>query len=503
MTTYYVSSEATNGYAVGNDTNDGLSKAAPWLTMDNVAALTTGTHDIYLNGAEIDVDAEFIVQTSLNIAGDVDKTQLNLRNVTSGQYGFRGGTSDNVQFTNVKLKAVNCTVAILYFQPTAAKTSYTCTNVEFIGNVPACVANADALIDFTITNCILTQSGTLSNGLDLRNLGATSEVAIDGLKISVSGTCNAGYAAVNCEANAANVSIDCSNVYGTITSDLATANFNYGVLISDCDTALIEDCDITINANNGGSNSACLYKITSAAVTPMVSCIIRNNRGFCNCPAGLMICAGEDGTANEADGILVYGNTVRGPSNVATLHGIMIGGNENCEAYNNSIKYVQIGLIAKTATGAIFAHNFIEWVTPTGTGHAMRMKGATDCMFVGNLHVISGAWNAISILITDNSGLPNSTGGIVAGNGVYAYPGATAQSAIVYLSASQTATFYANNYYPADGFSGSQFNDEGTTRTLTAWTGESHVFGDVSFRFAPRLRSKTNHRLLTLTQDVF
>lgn len=40
MTKFYVSNEATNGYVIGDDSNDGLTKNTPWLTANK--ALTTG-----------------------------------------------------------------------------------------------------------------------------------------------------------------------------------------------------------------------------------------------------------------------------------------------------------------------------------------------------------------------------------------------------------------------------------------------------------------------------
>lgn len=32
-TIYYVSNSASNGFAMGNDSNDGLSKSTPWVTL--------------------------------------------------------------------------------------------------------------------------------------------------------------------------------------------------------------------------------------------------------------------------------------------------------------------------------------------------------------------------------------------------------------------------------------------------------------------------------------
>ena len=52
MTKYYVSNEATNGYIVGDDTNDGLTKQTAWLTADKglVSGLGDGNEVMFNDG---------------------------------------------------------------------------------------------------------------------------------------------------------------------------------------------------------------------------------------------------------------------------------------------------------------------------------------------------------------------------------------------------------------------------------------------------------------------
>lgn len=52
MTKYYISNEATNGYIIGDDANDGLTKSTPWLTANKAftTGLVTGNEVMFNNG---------------------------------------------------------------------------------------------------------------------------------------------------------------------------------------------------------------------------------------------------------------------------------------------------------------------------------------------------------------------------------------------------------------------------------------------------------------------
>ena len=47
--TYYVSQVATNGYVIGNDSNDGLSKGTAKLTIGSAVTAASAGDTVYLN----------------------------------------------------------------------------------------------------------------------------------------------------------------------------------------------------------------------------------------------------------------------------------------------------------------------------------------------------------------------------------------------------------------------------------------------------------------------
>jgi len=48
MTTYYVSNNSSNGYALGVDTNNGTSQSTPFLTIAHAISIMASTGDTWL-----------------------------------------------------------------------------------------------------------------------------------------------------------------------------------------------------------------------------------------------------------------------------------------------------------------------------------------------------------------------------------------------------------------------------------------------------------------------
>jgi len=503
--TYYVSSEATNGYAVGSDANNGTSKATPFLTLDPFEAGGFSWSDddtIYLNGAEVNCSAGLTLDGTVTIQGDVDKTQINMRSVTGGAYGILFANGKSATFRHCVIDRGGCTTAPI--NPTTATTKATVVfdDVEIIYNAWGIYSATAALkIDLTMTDCKFTSSYTAGAGnspLYLNTLGATSEIDLNGIELDLS------HAAVTSirggiilKATAADIPCSIQGVTGQITRTSGTT-YVYGIWLSDFATALIADCDLTINSAVA-SSAASLYRITSATQA-VTSAIIRDNRGRVTAPGGIMIVAGEDGTANEADGVQVYGNWVQGPSNYTSLHGILAGGNENCKVYDNRVDYADIAFISKNSTGHVVSHNIARF--QGANAEAFRMKGAVNCSFVNNGHICEGVWNGRTVYITNNDGLPNSTGGVVAGNWRHEMAGTTTSAYVCVIDVDQTANFYGNVWYSHDGLGAAPFDDHGTDRTLAEWQAQAAVFGDVAFEFSPRQRVNLDRRLLSLMKGL-
>jgi hypothetical protein len=487
MTTYYVSSAATNGYVVGNDANNGTSKATPWRSLNNINdnGWTWAAGDtVYING-DTYCSTGFILDDTITIIGEPGvRPIVTLRSVTAGNYGLQivaNGKTGTLRHLHLKAGSVN---EALIDITSAGTSTLVIEDCKTEANVLHYQSNAAGSINIlTITNCEAYSAALSTAGVCLFQYLATgAEITINGLALDITlagtgattliyGACTTG--------TAGTVSI--TGVTGTVNGASITSGALTGIATSRVNGAVIEDCNLYLSATATGVTCT-LYKIGSVAATHVLtSGYIRNNKGRVDSKGGLLIIAGADGGAyNGANGILIYGNDVRGPDDVTTLHGIMLGGNHFCHAYANRVRYTQIALIAKDSEDARFSQNVVDYCL--SGGQAFRCKGATRGVFVGNLHIVRGAWNAYSVYVDD--GVANSTDCVYDGNALYAYASATPQLYVVYLKdANQTVTFKCNNWYEPSGSVG--FYDKGNTDTLAQWAAEAYVNGDVSFRFNP------------------
>ena len=501
MTTYYISSAATNGYVVGDNSNDGLAKSTPWRDLDSVAsaAAVTDGDTVYING-DMACDGEWTLGDTVTWIGEAGtRPVLTVRNGTAGSYGARLATSGKtVTMQHLEFNEGLSTSSLFNISPVALAT-LVLDDCKTVGNqYHVFCPTSGRVCGLTVTNCEAYSTALANLVYNGPTLGDASAISISGLKLDITSASTSSKAVLSFVANAG-TSCTCAiaGVTGTVNAaTMGAGDTASGIYIKHFDAAVIENCNISIAV---GTGAACnFYKITSTeAGLVLTSGYIRNNRGRTNAVGGILITAGEDGGAyNGADAIQIYGNHMTGGPGDTTLHGVTFGGNISGHAYNNRVQNVYIGTLAKSASNIVFSHNVIERVDPDG--QALRAKGATDCTWSGNLHIVEGAYNGETIQLTlDDAGPTNSTGCVFDGNMIYAFYTATAQTTVVELQASQTATFKGNVYYDAKGLPATGFLDGATAESLADWNAESFVTGDVSFAFVPRQRVNIDKRLLS------
>ena len=484
-TYYYVSSEATNGYAVGNDANDGLSKEAPFLTLDpfeGAGFSWTDEDHIYLNGARVNCSAGLTLDGTVTIEGDVDKTEIYLRSVTASNYGIIPTAGKTHTFTNCVINEGGCTTAPIYISTTASLCTLVFTNVEII--YPAWgiySASTDLLCSLTMTNCKFTSSYTAGAGnaaIYMISLGTASEVAIDGLELDIDhDTITSVRGGILLGANVADLSVSIKNVTGHMSRADGTSVF-YAIWLTDFAVNLVEDCNFSMT----GTGAAHGIRVTSATQT-VTSAAIRDCRVRITCPNGIGICGGLDGVANVADNGEISGCVVDGRGATAdALHGIEVGGNEGWKLFNNAVHGCVYGFVTKETTASYLSHNIVTDV-PTA-GIAYYMKGGDAAVLSANGHIVSGAENGTTINVGPNAA-NNSTGVILAGNWRYEHAGSTTATYIIVVAADQEAIMYGNNWYSKGTFANTAWYHVDGAKTWAQWNALANVHGDSQFQFRP------------------
>lgn len=502
MATYYVSSEATNGYAVGDDANDGLSKGAPFLTLDPFEAGGFSWDDadvIYLNGAEINCSAGLTLDGTCTIQGDVDKTQINLRSETASNYGILFTDGKTHTFSHCVVHYGGCTTAP--FNPTTAVSLCTAVfdDVEIVYRAWGIYsATAALLLDLTMTDCKFTSTYTAAaanSPLYCVTFGAASAVTLTRVQLALAhATITSVRGGIILGASVAGLVCTVDGLNGSITRSSGTSVY-YGLSIADFATVEVKNCNLSFS----GTGAAHAIRVNSEVQTVTAASIHDNTIRITN-PDGIGICGGEDGGDNVMDGILIYGNVVDGRGRTAggALHGIEVGGNEASHIYNNVVYGTVYGFVSKETTASLISNNVVFDVSTM----AYYAKGADASVWIGNGQICtSTADNGTTLQIDDNDE-NHSTGVICAGNWRYDYAGVTSATYFVVVAADNEATFYGNNWYRVDGITGNRWYHVDGAKSWAQWNALANVVGDTNFQFSPRHRTRKNHRLLTLTRGV-
>lgn len=483
MPTYYVSSTADNGYAVGNDGNSSAqaqNKATPWLTVQGAignAAVVAGD-TLIINGGAVAGTNLYTATTFFNDAKGLTFQGDNYPRLTSAAAQarvFNHNTTANTTLTGLIIDGLSNATSPLTISSAASAPTVTingCVLRDSTAGAGAgtyAINNSSANLRLVVTNSTLTavrsciQSVALATGY----INATDNVMTTlAASSGTEGTIRASASATGITAYIARNTLNC-------TSAISGAGANpYGVIHLSNIVSLIERNRISIAG--AAATVACIALTSEAAVLAENSTIRWNelrHSATTGGASGYGIIVGADATGGANDNQVsypcIYGNYITGVAGSSpALHGILLGFIKAGYVFDNVVAYSDIHLIAKVTTErSLFANNILPSTT-SGANGMMRTKGAVNNIFCGN-SAVSDSTNAPKVMYVTIDGATNSTGNVFAANTVNAQWNVTAMTQV---DAAQTATFLFNDYDLA-GVSGTPWSYQGVTRaTLALWT---------------------------------
>lgn len=492
MTTYYVSKSTDNGYVVGNDSNDGLAKSTPFLTLDrasDIAKAAAGSHTIIINdgiyvGTDIDSANSYWIFASGFTADDLTFQCENSGNVqiipgvataivrisNSTGYGGKSITFNGIKFGReiTSLGGADGNYAFWVSDTSmASAVNVSFTDCEFINAAIYSVNNAASMqANYTFTNCTHTADRVNTRSFIYSPTHAEGGLTIDGLTITHTKHNNSGSAVIFFDASVANVTCSIENVTGTIaidSTDTAVGSVMYGIFVANCDNALVNNVNLSLDqAASGatwGTYGIVVYgnDATLTATAPKIyDCHITATGWNAAIGAGFCIAIGSDlgnRQANKSDGAKIIGCSATGDAtSVANgLHGIGIVENDNSEIRGCTVSFSDIGFLLKLTATSIVSGCFAKSIGVGGLSQvAYYNKGGTNDDFFNNTFIHDANSDSAAFLAAVD-GVTNTTGAEFKYN--YIHVESDTSIDVISVAASQTATFDFNYYYTASGVS--------------------------------------------------
>jgi hypothetical protein len=444
MPTYYISNTESNGFAIGNDSNAGTSRTAPWLTASKFA--------------------------STAVAGD-----LGLFN--DGTYQHTGSLTPAAPLT---YRGWNRGTAIL--QSTSGTNSTVLINLAATGSVfdgmvfdgggtkAGCFTfDTGNDVAVSIVNCVLRNTTTHT----LTATGRLKTLLFSGNTVSLIGTSGTTNNAINgVPTPAGSVWTITGNIFN-VTAVPGATTATAAILLSSPSgvlTAVVSGNVINLIGTGAAGDVRGVYSEGLAAVT------ISNNRitytgSKQNQFLGILtpndavdtsivsVFGNEiDGTVfgeNTNIGIMIGNNDLPAVSNKITLlrcdtntvrncnHGVMFGYVSGAKGYRNRVHNALVGLLLKTTTGG--SGHFSSIVTGGNfNSGALRSRGDTNGFFMNNtVHCIGPAADTVPVMIDESPEAANA--GTVFANNCITTEGTLTNYVLVAIGSA--ASYSANNYY--------------------------------------------------------
>lgn len=482
MPTYYVSSTADNGYAVGNDGNSSAqaqNKSTPWLTVQGAignAAVVAGDI-LIINGGAVSGTNLYTATTFFNDAKGLTFQGDNNPVLTCNGAQARvlnQNTTANTSVISLTLDGLSNATTPLTTSAAASAFTLSVRGCTIKGGTTYGINNASVNANIVVSACTINaprsclQSGALATG----SISVTDSVcATTNATSGTEGCIRASASATGITAYIARNILSC--VMG-----VSGAGANpYGVIHLSNIVSLIERNRIAISG--AAATVAGIALTTEAAVLAENSTIRWNeirHSATTGGSSGYLIVVGSDATNaandNQVSYPVIYGNYCTGVAGSSpALHGILLGFIKAGYVFDNVVAYSDIHLIAKVTTErSLFANNILPSTT-SGANGMMRTKGAVNNIFCGN-SAVSDSANAPKVMYVTIDGATNSTGNVFAANTVNAPWNVTAMTQV---DAAQAATFLFNDYDLA-GVSGTPWSYQGVTRaTLALWASNNEL----------------------------
>lgn len=473
MATRYVSQTATNGYIIGVDTNDGLTKGAAKLTLESALSASTAGDTVIINDGLYTPTTLYTVANGVTIQPE-NAMAVELRGV-AGQAAVTNITHSGSGTTTIGPIYVNANGALASIQRAGVSTPVT---LNLVGT-EAAMGTTAAIVDLCrrglthIEDVKISGTGGQYGYQGSASFGdlADKTLEIDGLAfdVSSSGLAYYGVSASRYSAGApvGDVNVSIKNVTGEIQCD----GIVVGVIVTGVDDPLIEDCDFAVESPSTTVSSIGIQVRATSANAPSPNGVIRNNRVDFNSPSGYAIIIGSNVDVDYSGGSVAYGNEATGRYfETATPHGIGLGRVTGGKLYNNISKDFYVGFIASINQGGLIFNNITDGIYGVdlyskGCGATTRPIFANNTLIKRNRVGDMRAELATIAVNAQTDGTAN-TDTLFVNNRIV---GVDMTPRMVLIAADQNATFERTGYPKTSALAADSFNWQGTTTAAAAW----------------------------------
>jgi hypothetical protein len=459
MATIYVSQSATNGYAVGNDSNDGSTKALAKLTLGAAQTEASASDTIKINDGAYSED----ISLSKNLTWEAENTRAvtitNSNGADSRVLNLASGVS--VTLTGLIVDAENSFGSVIRGGTGASSLTVTDCTIRDGNNYGIYAQGSLSVWDTTILG-------------DMNNAGITHQPATNGDTLTVSdNTIIIGSPDSTAGVNmipAAGV----TGVVGTITDNhitvrVATGNptgISVGISTTNRqpDSVFIKGNMITLSGSVTPTGVVINDDTTLAmsSATVVGNTLLNADNAAPTGGYGVLIGQETSGAYQGISGARIHQNIITGFD-----HGAMIGYQTDGLIYGNTITGCVLSVLLDGCTTSWGAGNIV--LDPIDTGSALRFQDCTNCRLANNTVEISDAYGGAALEHLDD--LATGSANQFISNWVLIQNGGSVGKAVE-VGAGETGrvTFTDNNYYDVNGdFVSGDFDYGGVAYDFTGW----------------------------------
>jgi hypothetical protein len=410
MPTFYVSKTATNGYAIGDDSNNGTSKSTPKLTIAGAQTAASTGDTVIINDGTYGETLTLTKGITYTPVTDYGVT-ITHPSANAGNPVITTSSAAGVTFTFGKLivdaYSVNGQAAIASASGANAVHSIVMNGTKLIaGNTYAfrdrivtgsstltgCIIESNSNTVGQVINCVLTR---ITGALTITN--STFTLNFSSASANNKGLWFVGASAVG-DGATPSFTFTGNTVLQTNANTSAPSNY-FGLHIQNATTFTFENNLVDID--HSGTGNVMPVEISAYQSLPTyegraMSGTCHDNRIINRGTAGVGILIGNDGfngeTFNKIAAMDVYNNYVECTSRATTTHGILYGQADDGRIYGNYVKNVPLAIIFKGQSGGIMSGNIVENTIATGGAYgSLRIKGSQNTVVANNTVV-----NAVS-----------------------------------------------------------------------------------------------------------
>ena len=479
MATLYVSNTASNGYSVGNDINNGLTKSAAKLSGEAAISSAVNGDTIVFNSGTFVALTYYTVNKGIFLMPEFDFL------TTLG-----GQSAMSVVHVNNESGEAKIGRFVIDTSAAGAGSAITLNNAaasvaRVIDGPRLKIGTSAAITDYYNRGVVRINCEIFGSGGSFGYLGSTSaaELADKTVEISrldfgefVSGNGQFIGASISRKASspAANLYVDVSGVVGTISTPNGVAGAHiYGVLVTGATNVDVHDIDLTIQKDGLSASVECVgIEVRATSQTaPTTSAVIRDSKINLFAPAGNGINGGGTGAVDYCQSVVISDCEATGQYYaVATPHGIGLRGQgPGSKIYRCKSSNFYVGFIQSYCNGSMVFNN----VTDGCYGVDLYAKGcgaSSAPVFANNTMIkrnrVGDMRSDLACMAANVQGTKVNTDTKFINNRAVLVDMTTKMSLV---APSQNATFERNGYPKTSALVAESFSWHDTTMDATAW----------------------------------